>query len=113
MENLFSYGTLQLEQVQLKNFGRKLQGNPDSAPGFKSGLVKIKDEEIIRVSGMTHHKNIIPTGKASDRIEGMVFRVTEEELKKADEYETPSGYSRIRVTLASGVIAWVYLGAGE
>ena len=113
MENLFSYGTLQLEQVQLKNFGRKLQGDPDSLTGYKSGMVKIKEEEIIRVSGMTHHKNIIPTGNVSDRIEGMVLRVTEEELRKADEYETPSGYSRITVKLASGLMAWVYLGAEE
>lgn len=32
-ERLFSYGTLQLEQVQLTTFGRKLDGQPDDMRG--------------------------------------------------------------------------------
>ena len=32
---LFSYGTLQLEAVQLATFGRKLAGTADGLPGFE------------------------------------------------------------------------------
>ncbi len=35
VENLFSYGTLQSESVQLETFGRKLEGEPDTLPGYR------------------------------------------------------------------------------
>lgn len=35
MENLFSYGTLQKEKVQLETFGRKLDGNKDTLIGYE------------------------------------------------------------------------------
>ena len=31
---LFSYGTLQLESVQLSSFGRRLEGEPDAMTGY-------------------------------------------------------------------------------
>lgn len=34
MEKLFSYGTLQLEQVQLDTFGRLLEGQADTLQGY-------------------------------------------------------------------------------
>ena len=43
-ENLFSYGTLQLQSVQLNIFGRILEGVPDVLTGYKITLVKIEDE---------------------------------------------------------------------
>ncbi len=50
----------------------------------------------------------VPTGSASDRVPGMVFEVTAEELASADAYED-ADYRRIRVTLASGREAWLYV----
>jgi hypothetical protein len=38
---LFSYGTLQLESVQVATFGRRLAGTEDGLPGFEESLVKI------------------------------------------------------------------------
>ena len=35
MERLFSYGTLQLPEVQTATFGRLLQGQADSLVGFR------------------------------------------------------------------------------
>ena len=35
MESLFSYGTLQLEEVQKALFGRILMGMKDRLPGYK------------------------------------------------------------------------------
>ncbi|WP_330997053.1 hypothetical protein [Burkholderia stagnalis] len=39
-ERLFSYGTLQLEQVQLTTFGRKLDGQSDEMPGYALSMLK-------------------------------------------------------------------------
>ena len=38
-ELLFSYGTLQLEAVQMATFGRKLTGTRDVLPGFEATLL--------------------------------------------------------------------------
>jgi gamma-glutamylcyclotransferase (GGCT)/AIG2-like uncharacterized protein YtfP len=44
---------------------------------------------------------------ANSYINGWLIRVTEEELGRLDEYEGEN-YVRIRVTLATGIEAWVY-----
>ncbi|AWN74266.1 gamma-glutamylcyclotransferase family protein [Legionella anisa] len=107
-EKLFSYGTLRYEAVQLSNFGRKLHGTADTLPGFGMSKIKIKDIDVITTSGDEEHPIITYTGKFTDSIEGMVFDVSIEELKKADSYEVED-YKRVKVKLASGVFAWVYV----
>ncbi|PWY55257.1 UDP-N-acetylmuramate--alanine ligase [Legionella qingyii] len=107
-EKLFSYGTLRYEAVQMSNFGRKLQGAVDSLPGFGMSKVKIKDPCVIAMSGEQEHPIITYTGRAADNVEGMVFDVSTEELEKADSYEV-ADYKRVKVKLASGVFAWVYV----
>ena len=98
-EKLFSYGTLQIEAVQLATFGRRLQGQPDTLVGYRLTTIR---------SGSADHRNLQFTGKASDYVEGMVFDVTRKELEQADAYE-PDGYERVSVKLKSGQDAWVYL----
>jgi len=107
-ENLFSYGTLQDEQIQLKTFGRILKGHADVITGYKITLVKIKDEDLVALSGITQYNNITYTGNKSDVISGTVFTITETELKQADEYETADDYERILIELKSGKTAWIY-----
>lgn len=34
IQKLFSYGTLQYENVQLETFGRKIEGSMDKLPGY-------------------------------------------------------------------------------
>ena len=51
MEWLFSYGTLQQEDVQQANFGRLLEGHADQLPGYTIGSVQITDARVIRESG--------------------------------------------------------------
>jgi hypothetical protein len=41
MPLLFSYGTLQQEDVQLSTFGRLLHGQRDELPGFEQSFVRI------------------------------------------------------------------------
>lgn len=108
MENLFSYGTLQLEQVQLDLFGRTLKMEPDALVGYKKGTIKIKLESVVNLSGEEEHVIISYTGDGSDVIEGVVLSVTLDELEYADGYET-NDYKRISVILRSGKSAWVYV----
>jgi gamma-glutamylcyclotransferase (GGCT)/AIG2-like uncharacterized protein YtfP len=46
---------------------------------------------------------------AGDEVAGMVFEITAEELAAADRYEV-ADYTRVNVTLKSGLRAWVYVG---
>ncbi|ASL43372.1 hypothetical protein bAD24_I07770 [Burkholderia sp. AD24] len=107
-EKLFSYGTLQFEAVQLATFGRKLDGQADDMPGFSMTLLKIEDAGVVATSGKTHHPVVSYSGNPADKVSGTVFSITPEELAQADAYEV-SDYRRDRVTLASGVAAWVYV----
>ena len=107
---LFSYGTLQLESVQLESFGRLLEGADDAMPGYRQSLVEIVDPAVIRKSGKRFHPIVTPTGDPSDEVAGKVFRITPAELAAADEYEV-SDYRRASVRLKSGQDAWVYVEA--
>lgn len=107
-ENLFSYGTLQLEPVQRSTFGRLLDGRQDSLSGYKLTMLEIRDAAVVATSGKTHHPIVGFTGDASDQIQGTVFAITPEELRQADAYEVDD-YRRDQVVLSSGVSAWVYV----
>jgi len=109
-ELLFSYGTLQLESVQMATFGRRLAGTKDALPGFELVALKIEDPAVVALSGKADHTMARFTGRASDVIPGMVFAVTPEEIRSADEYEVPA-VKRVAGVLQSGVRAWVYVDA--
>jgi hypothetical protein len=84
---LFSYGTLQQEDVQLATFGRRLEGRADALPAYATSLFEITDE-----------------------VAGVAFRITPAELAAADTYEV-SAYKRIAIRLKSGLEAFVYVAA--
>ena len=63
MPFLFSYGTLQQEDVQLATFGRRLAGAADALVGYRQSMVEIDDPEVVRTSGKTHHPIVAFTGK--------------------------------------------------
>lgn len=109
-EFLFSYGTLQLEAVQLATFGRRLAGTSDALPGFEQSMFEIEDKDVVTTSGKTHHPIVRFTGRAADVVSGTVFAVTPDELRNADKYEV-AAYRRVAVTLRSGTRAWVYVDA--
>lgn len=109
-ELLFSYGTLQLEPVQLALFGRPLVGTPDLLPGFKETLVEIEDEATVRMSGKSHHALAEFSGDPSDAIRGTAFELTPAEVESADKYEV-AAYKRVSVMLGSGRRAWAYVDA--
>jgi hypothetical protein len=108
-DHLFSYGTLQLESVQLSIFGRRLDGKGDALIGYQVTLIPIRDEAFAAQLGEDHYRNIQFTGAGSDVVEGMVLELTAGELEEADAYEEDAGYERVRVRLRSSLEAWVYL----
>jgi gamma-glutamylcyclotransferase (GGCT)/AIG2-like uncharacterized protein YtfP len=107
---LFSYGTLQQENVQVETFGRRLEGRADALPGYRREMVRITDPAVIATSGADHHPIVMESGDPADEVAGTVFDVTEAELAAADTYEV-SDYRRIAVRLRSGLEAWVYVKA--
>ncbi|EJL6903533.1 gamma-glutamylcyclotransferase [Vibrio cholerae] len=110
MEYLFSYGTLRLKNVQIANFGRELVGHPDKLLQYSIEQVEITDSRVIEESGQKYHPILKYTGNIENEIEGTVFEVTQEDLKKADAYEV-SDYKRVSANLKSGINCWVYVSA--
>jgi hypothetical protein len=107
---LFSYGTLQLDSVQLASFGRLLEGEADALPGWRRDWLEITDPAVLAASGERFHPVVSRSDDAADIVEGTVFRISADELAAADRYEV-SDYVRVLVPLRSGRQAWVYVRA--
>ena len=108
MELLFSYGTLQLEQVQKDTFGRKLTGHRDTLVGFELSEVEITDQQVLASSGKAFHPIVKYTGNLTDRVEGTIFQITAEELAQSGAYEVDD-YVRVKAKFISGQQAWIYI----
>ena len=109
-ERLFSYGTLQLESVQIETFGRRLAGTSDALRGFEVVPLLIEDQTVVAVSGTANHTMARHSGRASDVVSGTVFDLTPAEIQRADEYEV-AAVMRVTVVLESGTRAWAYVDA--
>ena len=107
---LFSYGTLQQEAVQRRQFGRLLAGEKDAVPGYQVISQEIKDPDVVALSGLRFHPNLVETGDLGDEVTGTAYHVTKADLAAADAYEV-SDYRRVRVALKSGRTAWLYVKA--
>lgn len=105
---LFSYGTLRLREVQLANYGRPMDGSPDALIGYRLEVLPDRDPYAVRISGTKTHMVVRPTNDPRDRVPGVIFLLTAEELAATDRYEG-SDYGRAELTLESGRSAWVYI----
>jgi len=108
MQSLFSYGTLQDENVQISTFGRKLRGHPDQLVGYKLIDLQITDPHVIELSGKDVHQILQKTENINDKVAGVVFEISQEELVQADSYEVED-YKRVLLKLDSGKSAWIYV----
>jgi gamma-glutamyl AIG2-like cyclotransferase len=109
MPLLFSYGTLQQRDVQLATYGRLLQGEADAVLGYRLQPLAITDPDVVRLSGKAVHMIAYHTGDPADRITGLRFEISDDELLSSDRYEVDA-YSREEVQLESGARAFVYVG---
>jgi gamma-glutamylcyclotransferase (GGCT)/AIG2-like uncharacterized protein YtfP len=96
---LFSYGSLQREEVQVATFGRTLSGRADELLAF---------ELVPAASSGAGHANVV-RGAPQSRVAGIAFDVSDAEIAAADEYERRDDYTRIEAALASGRTTWVYV----
>jgi gamma-glutamylcyclotransferase (GGCT)/AIG2-like uncharacterized protein YtfP len=101
-EILFVYGTLLQAAVQEAVIGRRLDGIPDTLPGFKL--------TSIFVPGGGLYPLIRPA--PGETVSGQRLTLSTADLQAVDAYET-SLYARARVQLASGCWAWVYCQPGD
>lgn len=108
MNLLFSYGTLQKEKVQLETFGRILEGEKDFLLNYKLDYIEIFDEEVLKKSEQKFHPILTYSGNTNDKVEGVLFEITDEELQQADEYEVDS-YKRIKTIFSSGKEGFIYV----
>lgn len=104
---MFSYGTLRLPEVQRALYGRDVPTVADALPGYRVDWLLITDPEVLKTSGLDRHP-ILRAGAAGDRVDGAYLELTDAELAATDAYEVED-YARRRVTLASGVEAFVYV----
>ena len=109
MPLLFSYGTLRQREVQQATYGRLLLGTRDSLSGYRLEPLAIGDAEVVRVSGKAVHMIARHTGNPDDRIDGICFHLTDQELAMTDTYEV-TDYGRTEVRLESGQTVFVYVG---
>jgi gamma-glutamylcyclotransferase (GGCT)/AIG2-like uncharacterized protein YtfP len=111
MSLLFTYGTLRDPGVQTALFGRSVPAVDDAIPGFRLEYLAITDPAVVAASGLDRHPILRPSG-SDDQVAGSCLELTDEELAAADRYEVDD-YTRVRVTLASGRLAWVYMSAED
>ncbi len=95
---VFAYGTLLFPDVQRVVMGRLIDGRPDRLFAYRKCSLH---------DGQETFPNVAPDPDGV--VDGRLLEVTDEELARMDGYEGDL-YSRRRVTLASGVDAWVYVG---
>lgn len=95
---LFSYGSLQDEQVQLRIFQRRLKGQMAILKGYR-----LSENEYLGEFPV-----IYPSTNQEDTVKGLVFEVTKADLIFCDQYET-SYYKRIQVALNTHPSVWVYV----
>lgn len=77
-ERLFSYGTLQLADVQRDIFGDTITGRPDAIVGYRVEQLTITDPELIRASGSDQHPVLVPSDDPTAAIEGTSYELTPE-----------------------------------
>ncbi|MGL2993808.1 gamma-glutamylcyclotransferase family protein [Flavobacterium sp. TSSA_36] len=102
MQKLFTYGTLQHEDVQEDLFGRILEGTPETLKGYIVNKIQIEEE-----FGMIDYPIIVETDNLEDSIQGIVYEVTSNDLRQADLYEGKH-YKCVEVVLQSHQKAWAY-----
>lgn len=107
-ELLFSYGTLQMEKVQISTYGRLLSGKAARITGYRLEMLNITNKDVIETSGLAQHPVAVKTGLKNDFIDGTCFELTEEELHKTDIYEN-SDYIRESASIDSGASVWIYV----
>ncbi|MBU2948629.1 gamma-glutamylcyclotransferase [Zobellia uliginosa] len=85
---------------KLRFYGGHLRGREAILVGYQISPKKVMESYLV----------IEVTNTRENAINGMVYKLEQYELQKADLYEG-TAYKRIQVSLKSGSSAWVYIKA--
>ena len=107
-ENLFTYGTLQKEETQLRLFGRTLNGVADILEDYTVSSIKAFDATFFATDVDKIQNTLVPTGVCGDFVEGVVYEISAEELRLVETHQ-PRNFRRMKVKLKSGNEAWIFL----
>ncbi len=105
---LFSYGTLNSSEVQIQYYGRKLKVKNDKLSGYKLNGLEFEDVSVIDKSKATIYPVAIKSKEQNDKIDGIVFEITGEELIQTDKRKV-SNFKRVLEKTESGSLVWVYV----
>jgi hypothetical protein len=94
-------------EMEFAEFGYK-----DSLLLYRVDQVRITDQRVILESGKEYHPILHYTGKSCDEVSGTVFELSSKDITRADNYEV-NDYQKVRATLKSGRICWIYAAADE
>jgi gamma-glutamylcyclotransferase (GGCT)/AIG2-like uncharacterized protein YtfP len=97
MNKLFIYGTLINPKIQKNIIGHIINGIPDILKRYEKSAIEIDNEK---------YPIIIPN--KNKIVSGFIIEISNDELKKIDEYEGVE-YKRIEIVLQSGISVWVYV----
>ena len=100
---VFSYGTLQNPEVQMELYQRVLEGQPDRLSGYILESINLPDSSFNYIT----YPIAKPNGNPQDSVEGVVFYLSEHELKITDAYESEA-YEQFKIKLDSGIEAIMY-----
>ncbi|WP_136466896.1 gamma-glutamylcyclotransferase family protein [Flagellimonas onchidii] len=96
-QNYFCYCDLQTKERQMQVLGRQLNGKKDKLPGFKT----IEKNNV--------GPYLAKSKKDNSEVSGTLYRISFYDLFNLDEYEKQFETKRIKTTLKSGSLAWVYV----
>ena len=100
LENLFIYGTLKDKEIQKEIIGRAIEDMAEDVLGnHHLTEINIDGKKYLAI---TPDRNFL--------VAGSVVQVTDDELRRIDEYES-SVYKREKVILISRKEAWAYVKA--
>src|SRR3989344_9367785 len=100
LENLFVYGELKDPETRKKVLGRNhIEAIADFLENYRIMERAINIEK-------KYYPNIVPA--LDGIVEGLVIKLTDEELRLLDEYETQA-YKRIKAKSRYGLDVWVYV----
>lgn len=103
MPLLFTYGTLQNNNIQRQLFGKEIHGTKDFLRCYKLETIKIpKNHPLAETYFIARY-----TGNQNDKIDGTVYKLDNNELVITDKYEG-SSYQRKTILLNSNKEAIIY-----
>lgn len=105
---LFFYDRFKSPGLQLQHYGRKLSGTQDTLSGYALNNSMINGFSMTENGESTMSCMAIKSKESGDKITGMVYEVTGEELVRTDQLSDPNS-KRVLATTDSGVEVWVYI----